>query len=163
MAIHSSSNKMMTLSQIYKFITDNFPFYWKNGTRWQNSLRHNLSFNDCFVKVSKSGEHGGKGNYWTLHSKCSEMFLDGSFLRRKRRFQAEDTDDSKSQDERVVRDFQSRSFDYRPSWRDYRGYHPSYPLQQNEQNAVELTTTNQSTASSSYSPTKLKSFKIVDI
>lgn len=86
MAIHSSAAKMMTLSQIYKFIMDNFPFYRKNSTRWQNSLRHNLSFNDCFVKVSKTSEHGGKGNYWTLHEDCTEMFQDGSFLRRKRRF-----------------------------------------------------------------------------
>ena len=86
MAIHSSPVKMMTLSQIYKFIMDNFPFYRKNSTRWQNSLRHNLSFNDCFVKVSKTSEHGGKGNYWTLHRDCKEMFQDGSFLRRKRRF-----------------------------------------------------------------------------
>lgn len=88
MAIHSSSNKMMTLSQIYKFITDNFPFYQKNSTKWQNSLRHNLSFNDCFIKVTRGTEHGGKGSYWTLHPDCAEMFQDGSFLRRKRRFLA---------------------------------------------------------------------------
>eukprot|EP00794_Sanderia_malayensis_P009046 gene9046-10013_t len=88
MAIHSSANKMMTLSQIYKFITDNFPFYQKNSTKWQNSLRHNLSFNDCFIKVLRGTEHGGKGSYWTLHPDCAEMFQDGSFLRRKRRFLA---------------------------------------------------------------------------
>eukprot|EP00112_Aurelia_sp_Birch-Aquarium-sp1_P019013 Seg4620.2 transcript_id=Seg4620.2/GoldUCD/mRNA.D3Y31 product="Fork head domain-containing protein FD5" protein_id=Seg4620.2/GoldUCD/D3Y31 len=88
MAIHSSPNKMMTLSQIYKFITDNFPFYQKNSTKWQNSLRHNLSFNDCFIKVLRGTEHGGKGSYWTLHPDCAEMFQDGSFLRRKRRFLA---------------------------------------------------------------------------
>ena len=88
MAIHSSTNKMMTLSQIYKFITDNFPFYRKNSTKWQNSLRHNLSFNDCFIKVLRGTEHGGKGSYWTLHPDCAEMFQDGSFLRRKRRFLA---------------------------------------------------------------------------
>ncbi len=88
MAIHSTPNKMMTLSQIYKFITDNFPFYQKNSTKWQNSLRHNLSFNDCFIKVLRGTEHGGKGSYWTLHPDCAEMFQDGSFLRRKRRFLA---------------------------------------------------------------------------
>ena len=86
MAIHNSPTKMMTLSQIYKFITDSFPFYRKNTTKWQNSLRHNLSFNDCFLKVSRGTEHGGKGSYWTLHPDCAEMFQDGSFLRRKRRF-----------------------------------------------------------------------------
>lgn len=86
MAIHSAPNKMMTLSQIYKFITDSFTFYQKNSTKWQNSLRHNLSFNDCFIKVLRGTEHGGKGSYWTLHPDCAEMFQDGSFLRRKRRF-----------------------------------------------------------------------------
>lgn len=65
---------------------DNFPFYRKNSLKWQNSLRHNLSFNDCFVKVSKTTDHGGKGNYWTLHEGSKEMFRDGSFLRRKKRF-----------------------------------------------------------------------------
>lgn len=94
MAIRSSPVKMMTLSQIYKFIMDNFPFYRLNSTRWQNSLRHNLSFNDCFVKVSKTSDHGGKGNYWTLHEDSNEMFHDGSFLRRKRRFLS--TNDIKS-------------------------------------------------------------------
>ena len=103
MAIHSSPAKMMTLSEIYKFIVDNFPFYRKNSTRWQNSLRHNLSFNDCFVKICKTSEHGGKGNYWTLHSKCAHMFQDGSFLRRKRRFLSQDDDpDDKSVAEKKI-------------------------------------------------------------
>ena len=97
MAIHSSPTKMMTLSQIYKFIMNNFPFYRKNSTRWQNSLRHNLSFNDCFVKVSKTSEHGGKGNYWTLHQDCTEMFQDGSFLRRKRRFLSKEDEEAERQ------------------------------------------------------------------
>jgi len=87
MAIKSSSSKMMTLSDIYKFITDNFPFYRNTKLRWQNSLRHNLSFNDCFVKISKANEQGGKGSYWTLHQQSSQMFEEGSLLRRKRRFQ----------------------------------------------------------------------------
>ena len=87
MAIDSSPTKMMTLSEIYKFITDNFPFYRKSSNKWQNSLRHNLSFNDCFVKISKSNDQtGGKGSYWTLHQSSSQMFDEGSFLRRKRRF-----------------------------------------------------------------------------
>ena len=99
MAIHSSPTKMMTLSQIYKFIMDNFPFYRQNNLRWQNSLRHNLSFNDCFVKVSKTSDHGGKGNYWTLHEDSKGMFRDGSFLRRKRRFSLINEDDKYNQNE----------------------------------------------------------------
>lgn len=52
MAIWSSRDKMLPLAEIYKFIADRFPYYRKDTRRWQNSLRHNLSFNDCFIKVS---------------------------------------------------------------------------------------------------------------
>lgn len=51
MAIWSSRDKMLPLADIYKFIADRFPYYRKDTRRWQNSLRHNLSFNDCFIKV----------------------------------------------------------------------------------------------------------------
>lgn len=102
MAIQSAPNKLMTLSQIYKFIVDNFPFYQRNSTRWQNSLRHNLSFNDCFVKVSKTSDHDGKGNYWTLHHNCKQMFEDGSFLRRKRRFLSREDDDFDASSEHLT-------------------------------------------------------------
>ncbi|KAK1123813.1 hypothetical protein K0M31_008502 [Melipona bicolor] len=50
MAIWSSRDKMLPLAEIYKFIADRFPYYRKDTRRWQNSLRHNLSFNDCFIK-----------------------------------------------------------------------------------------------------------------
>ena len=68
---------------------EKFPFYRKSSSRWQNSLRHNLSYNDCFVKISKGHDQGGssgKGSYWTLHQSSSQMFQEGSYLRRKRRF-----------------------------------------------------------------------------
>ncbi|XP_066979004.1 fork head domain-containing protein FD5-like [Macrobrachium rosenbergii] len=86
MAIWNTPERMCTLSEIYKFIMDNFPYYRKNTQRWQNSLRHNLSFNDCFIKIAKRPDRPGKGAYWTLHPSAINMFENGSFLRRRKRF-----------------------------------------------------------------------------
>ncbi|XP_051898385.1 forkhead box protein B1a [Pristis pectinata] len=86
MAIQSSPDKMLPLSEIYKFIMDRFPYYRENTQRWQNSLRHNLSFNDCFIKIPRRPDQPGKGSFWALHPNCGDMFENGSFLRRRKRF-----------------------------------------------------------------------------
>ncbi|OQV19181.1 Forkhead box protein B1 [Hypsibius exemplaris] len=89
MAIQSSPEKMLTLADIYKFIMDRFSFYRKNTKRWQNSLRHNLSFNDCFVKIARRPDRPGKGSYWALHPNSGTMFENGSFLRRRKRYKSQ--------------------------------------------------------------------------
>lgn len=89
MAIQSSPQKMLSLSEIYQFIMDHFPFYRENTQRWQNSLRHNLSFNDCFLKIPRRPDQPGKGSLWALHPDCGAMFENGSFLRRRKRFKSE--------------------------------------------------------------------------
>ncbi|XP_021929878.1 fork head domain-containing protein FD5-like [Zootermopsis nevadensis] len=86
MAIWSSPEKMLPLSDIYRFITERFPYYRRNTQRWQNSLRHNLSFNDCFIKIPRRPDRPGKGAYWALHPAALDMFENGSFLRRRKRF-----------------------------------------------------------------------------
>jgi forkhead box protein, other len=92
MAIWSSPEKMLPLSEIYRFITDRFPYYRKNTQRWQNSLRHNLSFNDCFIKVPRRPDRPGKGAYWALHPQAFDMFENGSLLRRRKRFKLHKSD-----------------------------------------------------------------------
>jgi len=86
MAIIHSPQRLLPLSEIYRFIMDQFPYYRKNTQKWQNSLRHNLSFNDCFIKVPRNVTKAGKGSYWTLHPMAFDMFENGSLLRRRKRF-----------------------------------------------------------------------------
>lgn len=89
MAIQNAPTKMLTLSEIYQFIMDLFPFYRQNQQRWQNSIRHSLSFNDCFVKVPRTPDKPGKGSFWTLHPDSGNMFENGCYLRRQKRFKDE--------------------------------------------------------------------------
>lgn len=89
MAIQNAPSKMLTLSEIYQFIMDLFPYYRQNQQRWQNSIRHSLSFNDCFVKVPRTPDKPGKGSFWTLHPESGNMFENGCYLRRQKRFKCE--------------------------------------------------------------------------
>ncbi|CAI1779358.1 hypothetical protein SEUBUCD650_0P03720 [Saccharomyces eubayanus] len=57
-----STAKGMSLSEIYAGIRELFPYYKYCADGWQSSVRHNLSLNKSFRKVSKEG----KGWLWGL-------------------------------------------------------------------------------------------------
>ena len=69
------------LSDIYQWILDNYPYFRKRGPGWRNSIRHNLSLNDCFIKAGRSAN--GKGHYWAVHTANVDDFEKGDFRRRR--------------------------------------------------------------------------------
>nr|XP_033791211.1 forkhead activin signal transducer 3-like [Geotrypetes seraphini] len=71
LVIQNSPEKKLKLSQILKEISTFFPFFKGDYQGWKDSIRHNLSSNDCFQKVLKDpGKPQCKGNYWTVDVTC---------------------------------------------------------------------------------------------
>ncbi|XP_068160482.1 forkhead box protein H1 [Antennarius striatus] len=76
MVIQRSPEKKLTLSEILKEISSLFPFFKGNYKGWRDSVRHNLSSYDCFVKVLKDpGKPQGKGNFWAVELSCVPLEL----------------------------------------------------------------------------------------
>ncbi|VDL19288.1 unnamed protein product [Hymenolepis diminuta] len=86
MAIQASPNKQCTLSEIYQFLHNKFEFFRGGYTGWKNSVRHNLSLNEVFIKLPKGMGRPGKGHYWTIDPQAEFMFQDGASRRRPRGF-----------------------------------------------------------------------------
>ncbi|XP_033079092.1 forkhead box protein M1 isoform X3 [Trachypithecus francoisi] len=77
-AINSTERKRMTLKDIYAWIEDHFP-YFKHIAKpgWKNSIRHNLSLHDMFVRETSAN---GKVSFWTIHPSANRyLTLDQVF------------------------------------------------------------------------------------
>ncbi|XP_041660314.1 forkhead box protein Q1a [Cheilinus undulatus] len=86
MAIRDSPSGRLTLAEINDYLMKRFPFFRGSYTGWRNSVRHNLSLNDCFLKVLRDPSRPwGKDNYWMLNPQSEYTFADGVFRRRRKR------------------------------------------------------------------------------
>ena len=85
-AILNSPGKKLTLTEINDYLIQHYAFFRGPYQGWKNSVRHNLSFNKCFVKILRDpARPWGKDNYWTVSSLHDYLLADGTFRRRRRR------------------------------------------------------------------------------
>lgn len=98
LSILQSDTGKLTLSQIYYWISSHFPYYKREDAGWQNSIRHNLSLNEAFVKGGKSLD--GKGHFWEIKPgyeskffKNDESFSIDDFKVKLQRFKSVNLDD----------------------------------------------------------------------
>uniref|UniRef100_A0A8R1HVU9 Fork-head domain-containing protein n=1 Tax=Caenorhabditis japonica TaxID=281687 RepID=A0A8R1HVU9_CAEJA len=86
-AIDRSPEKRLKLNEIYQVIRLLHPYYRHRPDQWgwQNSIRHNLSLHDCFVKLplKQTSASGVVGHFWTVVPELS----DKQTLRRRNRQQ----------------------------------------------------------------------------
>ena len=126
MAILSTPNAKMVLADIYQYLMDNYEYYNNQKKAWRNSIRHNLSLNECFIKNGRT--ENGKGNYWSIHPACVEDFSRGDFRRRQARRRAR-----KNMKDISQRDFPSAvsgSVGYVPMTSSAIGYQPYAAMSQ---------------------------------
>ncbi|KAG8565667.1 hypothetical protein GDO81_012939 [Engystomops pustulosus] len=83
MAMQASKKTKITLSAIYKWITDNFCYFRHADPTWQNSIRHNLSLNKCFIKVPREKDEPGKGGFWKIDPQYADRLMNGAIKKRR--------------------------------------------------------------------------------
>ncbi|XP_075971807.1 forkhead box protein O-like isoform X2 [Anticarsia gemmatalis] len=69
-AITSAPDNRLTLSQIYEWMVQNVPYFKDKGDSnssagWKNSIRHNLSLHNRFMRVQNEGT--GKSSWWMIN------------------------------------------------------------------------------------------------
>jgi hypothetical protein len=81
MAIESSQRKRLSVKEIYHWVIEHFPYYQSvpSGS-WKNSIRHNLSYNNCFAKVDKNllamRDFSGKGSLWCINPEYRPLLIE---------------------------------------------------------------------------------------
>lgn len=84
-AIMKSPNQGLTLNEIYESLKKDYEcFRTMEYEGWKNSIRHNLSLNDCFVKVPKVKGKIGKGHFWRIDPNAKSQFNENTIRRRPR-------------------------------------------------------------------------------
>ena len=63
----------LTSTDIYETISLSYPYYEMENKDWKNQIRHCLTINDNFIKLSQD-----KGSYWTLKESLTEPDLEPS-------------------------------------------------------------------------------------
>ncbi|KAL1914696.1 uncharacterized protein VTP21DRAFT_8107 [Calcarisporiella thermophila] len=71
-ALLAQPTRMARLSTIYRWIMDHHAEFRTPAAGWQNSIRHNLSINRHFVRVTLPQR--GKGNFWSIHPDAVETY-----------------------------------------------------------------------------------------
>ncbi|KAI0979417.1 hypothetical protein GJ496_000649 [Pomphorhynchus laevis] len=80
-AIESSPKKRLTLAQIYEWMVRYVPYFKDKGDKkssvgWKNSVRHNLSLHEQFVRIRESDT--SKTSWWTLNLNAARSSNSGS-------------------------------------------------------------------------------------
>ncbi|KZV60152.1 winged helix DNA-binding domain-containing protein, partial [Peniophora sp. CONT] len=66
-AILGNPERRLTLAGIYEEIGNKFPYYTETPTEtWKQSVRHNLSRLNMFVKIERQAGELGSSSYWTV-------------------------------------------------------------------------------------------------
>ena len=83
-ALMASDSGRLSLNQIYTWISLAYPYFKRGESGWQNSIRHNLSLNGCFVKIKRDDGEKGKGSWWAIREGDLGCFAGGGFQRQGR-------------------------------------------------------------------------------